>query len=108
MVDSKPDPDASNCVSSRVGHCGLYPDGSPEEGEEDVRDGLDGSDCQGFPTPVDSGSKRKGASLALWDIGGAKEVCCRCQKLVAIVGANGNLVKWCQNKKKKLPTMIQC
>ena len=74
MVNSKPDPDASNYVSSRISHCGLYPDGSPEEGEEDVRDGLDGSDCQGVSTTVDSGSKRKGTSLALWNIGGAKEV----------------------------------
>ena len=79
-----------------------------EEGQEDVGDGLDGSNGQGVSTTIDSSSKRKGASLALWDIGGAKEVCCRCQKLVAIVGAKGDLLKWCQNKKKKLPTMIQC
>ena len=108
MVNSGPDVHASNSCTSSVGHGGLGPDCALEEGEEDVRDGLDGSDCQGVSTTVDSGSKGEGASLTLWDIGGAKEVCCGCQKLVAIVGAEGNLVKWCQNKKKKLPTMIQC
>ena len=74
MVDSGPDVHAGNSCTGGVGHCGLGPDCALEEGEEDVRDGLDGSDCQGVSTAVDSGSKRKGTSLALWNIGGAKEV----------------------------------
>ena len=75
MVDSDSGPDASNCVPGRVGDCCLDPDGSLEEGKEDVRDGLDGSDCQWVSASVHSGSKRKSASLALWHVGGAKDVC---------------------------------
>ena len=74
MVDSDSGPDASNCVSGRVDDCRLDPDGSLEEGKEDVRDGLDGSDCQWVSASVHSGSKRKSAGLALWHVGGAKEV----------------------------------
>ena len=45
-----------------------------EEGQEDVGDGLDGSNGQGVSTTIDSGSKGKGAGLTLGDIGGAEEV----------------------------------
>ena len=58
-----------------------------EEGQEDVGNGLDGSNGQGVSTTIDSGSKGKGAGLALRDIGGAEEVRVRCQDVVTIVGA---------------------
>ena len=45
-----------------------------EEGQQDVGNGLDGSNGQGVSTTIDSGSKRKGASLTLWHVGGAEEV----------------------------------
>ena len=76
MVDSESGPDANNCSSSRVGDCGLDPDGSLEEGQEDAGDGLNGAEGEGVSASVDSGSKREGASLALWDVGGAEEVRC--------------------------------
>ena len=99
MVDSESGPDASNCVSSRIGDCGLDPDGSPEEGQEDAWDGLDGAEGEWFSASVDSGSKREGASLALWHVGGAEDVCCGCQELASVVGAEVNFyVKWFQKK----------
>ena len=74
MVDSGPDEHADNSRAGGIGDGGLGPDGSLEEGQEDVRDGLDGSENQGVSASVDSGSKREGASLALWDVGWAEEV----------------------------------
>ena len=58
-----------------------------EEGQEDVGDGLDGSNGQGVSTTIDSGSKGKGTGLALRDIGGAEEVRCGGEKLVTVVVA---------------------
>ena len=75
MVDSESGPDANNCGSSRVGDCGLDPDGSLEEGQEDAGDGLNGAEGEGVSASVDSGSKGEGARLALWHIGGAKDIC---------------------------------
>ena len=75
MVDGRPDVNASNSRPGGVGDCGLGPDGSLEEGKEDVRDGLDGSDCQWVSASVHSGSKRKSAGLALWHVGGTEYVC---------------------------------
>ena len=75
MVDSESGPDAGNCGSSRIGNCGLDPDGSLEEGQEDAGDGLDGAEHEGVSASVDSGSKGEGARLALWHIGGAKDIC---------------------------------
>ena len=74
MVDSGPDEHAGNGCAGGVGDGGLGPDGSLEEGQEDVRDGLNGSKNQRVSTTIDSGSKRKGASLTLWHVGGAEEV----------------------------------
>ena len=76
VVDGSPDVHAGNSRAGGIGDCGLGPDGSLEEGQEDIRDGLDGSEHQGVSASVDSGSKRKGTSLALWDVGGAEEVRC--------------------------------
>ena len=87
MVDGGPDEHAGNSRAGGVGDGGLGPDGSLEEGQEDAWDGLDGPKYQGVSTSVDSGSKREGTSLTLWDIGGAKEVCCGCQELISIVVA---------------------
>ena len=58
-----------------------------EEGQQDVGDGLDGSNGQGVSTTIDSGSKGKGTGLALRDIGGAEEVRCGGEKLVTVVVA---------------------
>ena len=58
-----------------------------EEGQEDVGDGLDGSNGQGVSTTIDSGSKGKGTGLALRDIGGAEEVRCSGEKRVTVVVA---------------------
>ena len=58
-----------------------------EEGQQDVGNGLDGSNGQGVSTTIDSGSKGKGAGLALRDICGAEDVGSRCQDLVNIIGA---------------------
>ena len=74
VVDGGPDEHAGNSGAGGVGDGGLGPDGSLEEGQENVRDGLNGSENQGISASVDSGSKRKGTSLALWDVGGAEEV----------------------------------
>ena len=76
VVDGGPDEHAGNSGAGGVGDGGLGPDGSLEEGQEDVRDGLDGSEHEGVSASVGSGSKREGASLALWHVGGAKEVRC--------------------------------
>ena len=76
VVDGGPDEHAGNSRAGGVGDGGLGPDGSLEEGQEDVRDGLDGSNGQWVSTNIDSSSKGKGTSLALWDVGGAKEVRC--------------------------------
>ena len=75
MVDSESGPDASNCGSSRIGDCGLNPDGSLEEGQEDAGDGLNGAEHQGVSASVDSGSKRESAILALRHVGGAEDIC---------------------------------
>ena len=75
MVDSESGPDAGNCVSSRIGDCGLHPDGSLEEGQEDAGDGLNGAEHEGVSASVDSGSKRESASLTLRHVGGAKDIC---------------------------------
>ena len=99
MVDGSPDVHAGNSRAGGIGDCGLGPDGSLEEGQEDVRDGLDRSENQGVSASVNSGSKREGASLALWHVGRAKDLCCGSQQLISIVGAEGNLyVKWFQNE----------
>ena len=58
-----------------------------EEGQQDVGNGLDGSNGQGVSTTIDSGSKGKGTGLALRDIGGAEEVRCGGEKLVTVVVA---------------------
>ena len=58
-----------------------------EEGQEDVGNGLDGSNGQGVSTTIDSSSKGKGAGLPLRDIGGAEEVRCGGEKLVTVVVA---------------------
>ena len=58
-----------------------------EEGQEDVGNGLDGSNGQGVSTTIHSSSKRKGTGLALRDIGGAEEVRCGGEKLVTVVVA---------------------
>ena len=58
-----------------------------EEGQEDVGNGLDGSNGQGVSTTIDSGSEGKGTGLALRDIGGAEEVRCGGEKLVTVVVA---------------------
>ena len=76
VVDGGPDEHGGNSGAGGVGDGGLGPDGSLEEGQEDVRDGLNGAEGEGVSASVDSGSKREGASLALWHVGGAKEVRC--------------------------------
>ena len=58
-----------------------------EEGQQDVGNGLDGSNGQGVSTTIDSGSKGKGTGLALRDIGGAEEVRCGGEKRVTVVVA---------------------
>ena len=66
---------------------GLGPDGALEEGQEDVRDGLDWAEDQGVAATVDSRVEGKGTGLALRDIGGAEEVRCGGEKLVTVVVA---------------------
>ena len=58
-----------------------------EEGQQDVGNGLDGSNGQGVSTTIDSGSKGKGTGLALRDIGGAEEVRCGGEKRVTVIVA---------------------
>ena len=66
---------------------GLSPDGALEEREEDVRDGLNGTEGEWIPATVHPGVEGEGAGLALRDIGGAEEVRCGGEKRVTVVVA---------------------
>ena len=74
MVDSNPYPRACNNFSSRVRHGALSPDGPLEEGQEDVRDGVDGPDRERDAAAVHTGPQWETAGLAFRHVGGAEEV----------------------------------
>ena len=74
MVDSNSDPRTGNGLACRVRHGALSPDGPLEEGQEDVRDGVDGPDRQRVAAAVHSRPQGKAAGLAFRHIGGAEEV----------------------------------
>ena len=54
---------------------GLGPDGALEEGEEDVRNGLNGAEGEGVATTVHSRVEGKGTGLALREVGWADASC---------------------------------
>ena len=67
---------------------GLGPDGALEEGQEDVRDGLDGSEDQGVAATVDSRVEGKGTGLALREVGRADASCGGLfQEVVTVISA---------------------
>ena len=74
MVDSNPDPGAGNYLSCRVRHGALGPDGPLEEGQEDVRYGVDGPDRKLVAAAVHAGSQGEAAGLAFGHVGRAEEV----------------------------------
>ena len=90
VVDSGPDPDTGKSLASTVHHGGLGLDGSLEEGEQDLRDVLDGSEDGGVSSSVDSGHEGQGTGLALRHVGGAQEVCELPQEVVGVVVAGSN------------------
>ena len=90
VVDSGPDPDTGKSLASSVHHGGLGLDGSLEEGEQDLRDVLDGSEDGGVSSSVDSGHEGQGTGLALGHVGGAQEVCELPQEVVGVVVAGSN------------------
>merc|ERR1712127_184838 len=91
VVDSGPDPDTGKSLASSVHHGGLGLDGSLEEGEQDLRDVLDGSEDGGVSSSVDSGHEGQGTGLALGHVGGAQEVCELPQEVVGVVVAGSNV-----------------
>ena len=67
---------------------GLGPDGALEEGQEDVRDGLDGAEDQGVAATVDSRVEGKGTGLALREVGWADASCGGLfQEVVTVISA---------------------
>ena len=67
---------------------GLGPDGALEEGQEDVRDGLDGAEDQGVAATVHSRVEGKGTGLALREVGWADASCGSLfQEVVAVISA---------------------
>ena len=67
---------------------GLGPDGALEEGQEDVRDGLDGAEDQGVAATIHSRVEGKGTGLALREVGWADASCSSLfQEVVAIISA---------------------
>merc|ERR1711994_622696 len=54
---------------------GLGPDGALEEGQQDVRDGLDGAEGQGVAATVHSRVEGKGTGLALREVGWTDASC---------------------------------
>ena len=57
MVDGSPDPETGEGLAGSIGDSGLGPDGALEEGGEDVRDSVDGSEDEGLSAAVDSGAE---------------------------------------------------
>ena len=67
---------------------GFGPDGALEEGEEDVRNGLNGAEVEGVATTVHSRVEGEGAGLALREVGWADTSSgSRFQQMVASVSA---------------------
>jgi len=67
---------------------GFGPDGALEEGEEDVRNGLNGAEGEGVATTVHSRVEGEGAGLALREVGWADTSSgSRFQQMVASVSA---------------------
>ena len=67
---------------------GFGPDGALEEGEEDVRNGLNGAEGEGVATTVHSRVEGKGTGLALREVGWADTSSgSRFQQMVASVSA---------------------
>ena len=67
---------------------GLGPDGALEEGQEDVRDGLDGAEDQGVAATVHSRVEGKGTGLALREVGWADASCGGLfQEVVTVISA---------------------
>ena len=75
MIDGGPDVNADNGRAGGVGDGGLGPDGALEEGQQDVRDGLDGAEDQGVAATIDSRVEGKGTGLALREVGWADASC---------------------------------
>ena len=66
----------------------LGPDCALEEGEEDVRDGLNGTEGEGVSTTVHSRVEGEGAGLALGEVGWADSSSgCHFEQMVASVSA---------------------
>ena len=67
---------------------GFGPDGALEEGEEDVRDGVNGAEGEGVATTVHSRVEGEGAGLAVREVGWADTSSgSHFQQMVASVGA---------------------
>merc|ERR1711994_68056 len=67
---------------------GLGPDGALEEGQQDVRDGLDGAKDQGVAATVDSRVEGKSTGLALREVGWADASCGSFfQEVVTVISA---------------------
>ena len=67
---------------------GLGPDGALEEGQEDVRDGLDGAEGQRVAATVHSSVEGKGTGLALREVGWADASCGGLfKKVVTVISA---------------------
>ena len=67
---------------------GLGPDGALEEGQQDVRDGLDGAEDQGVAATVHSRVEGKGTGLALREVGWADASCGSFfQEVVTVISA---------------------
>ena len=75
MVDNNSYPGTGNCLACRVRHGALGPDGPLEEGQENVRDGVDGPDSELVTAAIHSGPQGEATGLAFGHIGGAQEVC---------------------------------
>ena len=68
---------------------GLCPDGALQEGEEDVRDGLNGAEGEWVAATVHPRVEGEGAGLALGEVGWADtSSLCNLQQMVASVSAD--------------------
>ena len=93
MVDGSPDPETGEDLAGGIGDGGLGPDGALEEGGEDGRDSIDGSEDEGLSAAVDSGAEGQGALLALGEVGGAQGGGAHGEESVAVVRAVDDQVR---------------
>ena len=94
VVHPDPDPGAAHQLPARGRHLALLPDGAPQEGHEDGRDVLDGSEDEGLSAAVDPWAEGQGALLALGEVAGvpAQRVRGQGQQGVHVVRAGEELV----------------